>query len=46
MQIKITLDTSISVLNRFEFDQSMLILINHDKEITVSEKFSKNLIIQ
>jgi DtxR family Mn-dependent transcriptional regulator len=46
MQIKITLDTSIKVLNRFEFDQSMLILINHDKEITVSEKFSKNLIIQ
>ncbi len=45
MQLHITLSTKIKVLDRYEFDQSLLILINEKKEMTVSEKFSKNLII-
>jgi DtxR family Mn-dependent transcriptional regulator len=45
MQLQITLSTSLKVLNRYEFDNSLHILINGKKEITVSSKFSQHLII-
>ncbi len=45
MQLHITLSTKLKVLSRLEFDQSMIILINHKKEIIISEKLSQNILI-
>lgn len=45
MQLHITLSTKIKVISKFEFDNSLLILINNKREITISEKFSQHIII-
>lgn len=45
MQLHITLSTRIKVISKIEFDRSLLILVDNKKEISVSQKFSQQIII-
>lgn len=45
MQLQITLSTKLKVIARIAFDQSMLIQVDNNREINISEKFSQNIII-
>lgn len=45
LQLRITLSTSITVVRKIEFDQSLQIIV-HNQEINVSEKFAQHIFIQ
>lgn len=46
MQLQITLSTIVKVLERIQFDNSLLITLNKQKEFVISEKIAQNLIIE
>ena len=45
-QLGIALGSNIKVLEKFEFDDSVKILLDNDKELTVTNKVSQNLFLQ
>lgn len=45
MQLQITLSSTVKVIKRIEFDQSLEINVN-EKDITISEKIANNIFIQ
>ncbi len=45
MHLQITLSTKLKVLSKIAFDQSLVISVDNAREITLSEKFSQNIII-
>jgi DtxR family Mn-dependent transcriptional regulator len=43
--VGIGINTPISIRKKYEFDQSMVVLINHSKEITLSNKVAQSIFI-
>lgn len=46
MKLKITLGTQLCIVSRFEFDDSLLLRIDKNRELTVTAKFAGNLLVR
>lgn len=45
-RLQLVLGASIEVIERFDYDESLKIILNHEKELILSKKVSQNLFVQ